>query len=300
MSNHEHSKEPWSVGLNGAIVCGPPGANRIGGANDVSYYGGHMVAESVCEADARRACAAVNACTDIPTDELEMLVRAGKRLTAHGEPRPTAEEQESWQRFLFGHWTKKPPTVPGFYIATGIDPDDNHRKRAACEVTGDDLRAVEEGSMDWTVEWWWSCPLAVACLTSPSELAKPRADGSAREPISEAMRALGLKDPPRVVCLVGSMRFHDAFRRAEFDEERAGRIVLSAGFDPAVAADAHGGTVSITPEQKAAVDELYMRKIDLADEILVLNVGGYVGESTRREIEYAKRYGKTIRWLEGT
>jgi hypothetical protein len=48
------------------------------------------------------------------------------------------------------------------------------------------------------------------------------------------------------------------------------------------------------------LDELHLRKIDLADEIFVLNVDGYVGESTRREIEYAKQQGKQIRWLEET
>ena len=47
------------------------------------------------------------------------------------------------------------------------------------------------------------------------------------------------------------------------------------------------------------LDELHKRKIDLADEILVLNVGGYIGESTRSEIEYAKAHNKTIRYLEG-
>jgi len=49
---------------------------------------------------------------------------------------------------------------------------------------------------------------------------------------------------------------------------------------------------------KAKLDELHLRKIDLADEILVLNVGGYIGESTRNEIEYAKLIGRTIRYLE--
>lgn len=54
----------------------------------------------------------------------------------------------------------------------------------------------------------------------------------------------------------------------------------------------------ITPDQKEALDELHKRKIDLCDEVLVLNVGGYVGDSTRSEVEYAESIKKTVRWLE--
>ena len=49
---------------------------------------------------------------------------------------------------------------------------------------------------------------------------------------------------------------------------------------------------------KSKLDELHKRKIDLADEILVLNIGGYVGDSTESEIQYAKAHGKAIRWFE--
>jgi len=52
-----------------------------------------------------------------------------------------------------------------------------------------------------------------------------------------------------------------------------------------------------TPEQKIALDELHKRKIDLADEVLVLNVNGYIGSSTRSEIEYAKQHNKPVRYL---
>lgn len=103
---------------------------------------------------------------------------------------------------------------------------------------------------------------------------------------------------PTVVCLCGSTRFYEAFQRANYEETMAGRIVLTVGFYPHSQEQAHGETVGCTPEQKAALDELHLRKIDLADEILVLNVGGYVGESTRREIAYARAHGKRVRWLE--
>ena len=48
------------------------------------------------------------------------------------------------------------------------------------------------------------------------------------------------------------------------------------------------------------LDELHLRKIDLADTVWILNVGGYIGESTRKELEYAQRIGKRILFLEPT
>ncbi len=51
-------------------------------------------------------------------------------------------------------------------------------------------------------------------------------------------------------------------------------------------------------EQKIGLDELHKRKIDLADEVLVLNIGGYIGDSTRSEIEYAGSLGMPIRYQE--
>jgi hypothetical protein len=51
---------------------------------------------------------------------------------------------------------------------------------------------------------------------------------------------------------------------------------------------------------KTALDELHKRKIELADEVLVLNVGGYIGKSTRSEIDHAERLGKPVRYLEST
>lgn len=54
----------------------------------------------------------------------------------------------------------------------------------------------------------------------------------------------------------------------------------------------------ITTEQKAALDALHLRKIDLADRVLVVNPGGYVGESTSREIAYARASGKPVSFTE--
>lgn len=96
---------------------------------------------------------------------------------------------------------------------------------------------------------------------------------------------------PVIVCLCGSTKFMTAFCDANASETLAGRIVLSVGMS------SHGDCKP-TEEQKVALDELHKRKIDLADCIYVLNVGGYVGESTRSEVLYAIRAGKPVRWLE--
>ncbi len=98
---------------------------------------------------------------------------------------------------------------------------------------------------------------------------------------------------PSTMCLVGSTRFSQAYQEANQRETLAGRIVLTIGCD--TKSDA---MLRLTTEDKIRLDLLHLHKIDRADEVLVLNVGGYVGESTRREIEYARMLGKTLRWLE--
>lgn len=109
---------------------------------------------------------------------------------------------------------------------------------------------------------------------------------------------LALKDKanarrPLIICLCGSTRFFQTFQETILHETLAGHIVLSIGCDTKADRDLPPGTVD-----KEALDLLHLHKIDLADEILVLNVGGYLGESTRREIAYARRCNKPIRWLE--
>jgi hypothetical protein len=106
------------------------------------------------------------------------------------------------------------------------------------------------------------------------------------------------KPMPTIVCLCGSTRFHREFQRANYEETMSGKIVLSVGFYMHSAEAAHGEKWQCSPEQKIALDELHKRKIDLADEILVVNVGGYIGESTKSEIEYAERLGMSVRYLE--
>lgn len=98
---------------------------------------------------------------------------------------------------------------------------------------------------------------------------------------------------PKVVCLCGSTRFMDAFQKANLDETLAGNIVLSVGCNTK-----SDNELEITDEVKGKLDELHKRKIDMADEVFVLNVGGYVGSSTKSEIDYAEQRGKVIRYLE--
>lgn len=100
-------------------------------------------------------------------------------------------------------------------------------------------------------------------------------------------------DPaPKVVCLVGSTRFFDAFARANLDETLKGNIVLSIG------CDTHHVDAEYTEQQKRALDRLHKRKINKADEVLVLNVGGYIGKSTASEISWATKQAIPIRYLE--
>jgi hypothetical protein len=82
---------------------------------------------------------------------------------------------------------------------------------------------------------------------------------------------------------------------ANRDLTLAGSIVLAPGVF------AHHGSregretgQEITDEQKVALDALHLRKIDLADRVLVVNPGGYIGESTSREIAYARATGKRV------
>jgi hypothetical protein len=107
------------------------------------------------------------------------------------------------------------------------------------------------------------------------------------------------KERPKVVCLCGSTRFWREFQRAGLAETLAGKIVLSIGAASGTD-DEHFGNLTAAEYDrvKADLDELHFRKIDMADEILVLNVGGYIGDSTRREVIYAVSNNKPVRWLE--
>ncbi len=104
----------------------------------------------------------------------------------------------------------------------------------------------------------------------------------------------------KVITLCGSTRFKDAFMEAQKRLTLEGNIVISVGLfghsgDDEVWDGMDEGTVSKTKEM---LDDMHKRKIDLSDAIYVINVEGYVGSSTRSEIEYAEAHGKEIWYLE--
>ena len=101
-----------------------------------------------------------------------------------------------------------------------------------------------------------------------------------------------LKPRPKIVCLCGSTRFKEAFVKAMREETLAGNIVLTVGMF------GHQEGIDMNGPVKAMLDELHKRKIDEANEVLILNCNGYIGSSTRSELEYAQRHHKTIRFLE--
>ena len=101
---------------------------------------------------------------------------------------------------------------------------------------------------------------------------------------------------PEVVCLCGSTRFMDAYNDARKRLTYEDKIVLSVEIVTTQSRDEDPQHVD--PQRKVMLDELHLRKIDLADRVLVLNVGGYIGESTRNEINYAENVGKPIDYLE--
>ncbi|MBQ4085168.1 MAG: hypothetical protein IJC54_01180 [Clostridia bacterium] len=103
-----------------------------------------------------------------------------------------------------------------------------------------------------------------------------------------------------VITLCGSTKFKDEFMAAQKRLTLAGNIVISVGLfghsgDSEVWEAMDEGTLTKTKEM---LDDMHKRKIDMADGIFVVNVGGYIGESTRSEIEYALAHGKTVEYLE--
>ena len=104
----------------------------------------------------------------------------------------------------------------------------------------------------------------------------------------------------KVVTLCGSTRFKDAFMQAQKKLTLEGNIVISVGlFGHSGDSEVWEGMSEDTLTQtKLMLDDMHKRKIDMADEIFVINVGGYIGSSTRSEIEYAYAAGKPVRYLE--
>ena len=95
----------------------------------------------------------------------------------------------------------------------------------------------------------------------------------------------------KVITLCGSTRFKEDFERVNRELTLMGNIVISVG------CFGHSGD-TFTDEQKVMLDDIHKRKIDMADAIYVINKDGYIGSSTRSEIQYALRTGKQIIYME--
>ena len=97
----------------------------------------------------------------------------------------------------------------------------------------------------------------------------------------------------KVITLCGSTKFKDDFMREQKRLSLEGNIVISVGMF------GHSGDEEVWTEGvKEMLDDMHKRKIDMADEIFVINVNGYIGSSTQSEIEYASKNGKRIVYLE--
>lgn len=97
----------------------------------------------------------------------------------------------------------------------------------------------------------------------------------------------------KVITLCGSTRFNDAFMETQKRLTLEGNNVISVGLF------GHSGDDEVwTEDIKEMLDDMHKRKIDIADEIYVINVGGYLSSSTRSEIEYAIATGKAVYYLE--
>ena len=97
----------------------------------------------------------------------------------------------------------------------------------------------------------------------------------------------------KVITLCGSTKFKDDFIREQKRLSLEGNIVISVGMF------GHSGDGEVWNDGiKEMLDDMHKRKIDMADEIFVINRNGYIGESTKSEIEYAKKTNKKVNYLE--
>lgn len=104
-------------------------------------------------------------------------------------------------------------------------------------------------------------------------------------------------EPPTfpIICLCGSTRFKSEFERLTREFTLQGFLVLSVVFYVHDQSDPDYARIT---QKKGMLDQIHLQKIRMSNGIYVINKGGYIGESTRREIEYAKSLGKTVQYME--
>ncbi len=100
------------------------------------------------------------------------------------------------------------------------------------------------------------------------------------------------KNNYNTITLCGSIKFKEEFMKVQEKLTLDGNIVLTPNFFNNIKKE------EIDLETKKMLDEMHKQKIDMSDEIYVINFGGYIGESTKNEIEYAKTKGKKVSYLE--
>jgi hypothetical protein len=99
----------------------------------------------------------------------------------------------------------------------------------------------------------------------------------------------------KIICYCGSLRVAlDEFKKAEYQSVLDGNIALL----PCCMFVDIQREYGAESDYKVKADNLHLRKIDICDEVVVLNPGGYIGESTSREIKYAYSIGKPVIYLE--
>lgn len=106
-----------------------------------------------------------------------------------------------------------------------------------------------------------------------------------------------MSEKTKIVCFCGSTRFSEYFMIKRWELEKQGIITLGINILP----NGYFGEENHHGAEKEGVkeilDTLHKRKIDISDEVIILNVDGYIGESTRSELEYALSIGKKVTYL---
>ena len=111
--------------------------------------------------------------------------------------------------------------------------------------------------------------------------------------LDELLRIKEKAMPPSVIAHCGSTRVAlEAFEYWRLQDTLSGLIVLTIG------ANKHDQELQIPPDHALKLDLLHLFKIEMAEYVRVLNVGGYIGESTHRELVYALRLGKRVLFTE--
>jgi hypothetical protein len=109
----------------------------------------------------------------------------------------------------------------------------------------------------------------------------------------------GLREHVKVICLCGSTRFTEVMLIKQWELTKQGHVVLSwCALPDSYLNGKERSHIGDQEGVKEVVDEVHLRKIDLCDEVLVINVGGYIGMSTQKEIEYATAIGRPVLYLE--